>query len=483
MGKIITNILALVFGLSAFISCNSKQKTSELPKNDEIQVVQKAPEALKNIYKKKILKVVVDYNSTNYFVYRGVPMGFTYEILRELAKELDVKLEIVVSNNMQETFDGLRNGRYDLIAKNLTITKERNEIISFTEPFEQTRQVLVQRLPDDFKSMTQEDVSKTLVRSQLDLIGKTVHVQKNTAYYQRLLNLSQEIGGAINIVEDTIYGVEKLIGLVASGEIDYTVCDENVATVNQTYYSGLDILTPISFNQNIAWAVNKDSELLLKFINTWLISFKRTALYNIIYHKYFLSHRTKIRAVSEYHSIAGGKISIYDDIVRDISEKNGWDWRLVSSVIFTESGFDPEVESWTGAIGLMQLMPSTADFFDVENVQDPTQNIEGGVKMLSWLNDYFEPTIADSSQRVKFVLAAYNVGLGHVKDAQRLAKKYKKDPHIWSESVDFYILNKSAQKYFKDPVVRWGYCRGEETYDYVLKVINTYEHYLNVISN
>ena len=307
MGKIITNILALVFGLSAFISCNSKQKTSELPKNDEIQVVQKVPEALKNIYKKKILKVVVDYNSTNYFVYRGVPMGFTYEILRELAKELDVKLEIVVSNNMQETFDGLRNGRYDLIAKNLTITKERNEIISFTEPFEQTRQVLVQRLPDDFKSMTQEDISKTLVRSQLDLIGKTVHVQKNTAYYQRLLNLSQEIGGAINIVEDTIYGVEKLIGLVASGEIDYTVCDENVATVNQTYYSGLDILTPISFNQNIAWAVNKDSELLLKFINTWLISFKRTALYNIIYHKYFLSHRTKIRAVSEYHSIAGGK--------------------------------------------------------------------------------------------------------------------------------------------------------------------------------
>ena len=463
------------FVLSLTISCKKGHEKSErISLTEETNI-------LGEILETKKLRVVVDYNSTNYFVYKAVPMGFQYELLKSLANKMNVKLEIVVSNNLAETFEGLQTGRYDLAAKNLTITKERSEIIDFTEPIEQTRQVLIQRLPENWQDITTEELESKLIRNQLDLAGKSVHVQKNTAYYRRLQSLSDEIGRNINIIEDTIYGVEKLVGLVANGEIEYTICDENVALVNKTYYPNIDISTPVSFQQNLAWAVRKGADNWLNYLNKWIMEFKESLNYRIIYQKYFLSRRSKYMVESEFHSINGGRISVYDDIIKDISGKYNWDWRLISSIIYVESKFKPDVYSWAGAQGLMQLMPTTADFFDVEDINDPKQNVEGGVNLLTWLNDYFKPTITDSTERVKFVLASFNVGLGHVKDAQRLAKKYDKNPHKWKDNVDYFLLNKSLEKYIKDPVVKWGYCRGEEPYRYVSKVLNNYQHYSNLI--
>jgi membrane-bound lytic murein transglycosylase F len=436
---------------------------------------------LQRILANKRLRVVVDYNSTNYFVYRAVPMGYTYEMLRALAETMDVKLDIVVSNNLEETFDGLLEGRYDMIAKNLTVTRERSEKVDFTEPLEQTRQVLVQRLPDNWQNRNAEEMDTLIIRNQLDLGGKTIHVQKNTAYYQRLQSLSEEIGQPIHIVEDTIYGVERLVGLVAKGEIDYTICDENVARVNKTYYPNIDISTPVSFLQNIAWAVRKGEDEWLQYLNEWLREFKGTVAFRILYQRYFLSPRSKHRVASDYHSISGGKISEYDELIKGIAAEHQWDWRLISSIIYVESRFFPEADSWSGAQGLMQLMPSTAETFGVEDVTDPAQNISGGVRLLTWLDDYFEPTVTDSTERIHFVLASFNVGLGHVKDAQRLAEKYGKDPLTWKDNVDYYLLNKSLEKYIKTPEVKWGYCRGEEPYEYVQKVLSNYQHYVNVI--
>ncbi|MBN1819265.1 MAG: transporter substrate-binding domain-containing protein [Prolixibacteraceae bacterium] len=467
--------LILIFLFSAF-SCKNNSQPFENKDPKEVK-----PVVLQEILKKKKLRAVVDYNSTNYFVYKAVPMGFEYELLQELAKKLDVRLEIVVSNNLAETFDGLQKGRFDLVAKNLTITKERSEFIDFTVPLEQTRQVLVQRLPENWEDLSEDEINNNVIRSQLDLAGKTIYVQKNTAYYERLKNLSDEIGHDINIVEDTIYGVEKLVGLVANGEIDYTICDENVAMVNKTYYPNIDIFTPVSFKQNIAWAVKKGSDEWLNYLNDWITDFKETVTFRILYQKYFLSSRSKYMVASDYHSITGGRISKYDEMIKKIAGEKHWDWRLISSIIFVESKFSTEADSWSGAQGLMQLMPTTAEFYKVEDVNDPEQNVEGGVSLLSWLDGYFKPTVTDSTERIKFVLAAFNVGLGHIKDAQRLARKYGKNPHIWKDNVDYFLLNKSLDKYIKDPEVKWGYCRGEEPYNYVQKVLHNYQNYSNVI--
>ena len=436
---------------------------------------------LDRIMKSGKLRVVVDYNSTNYFVYRGRPMGFKYDLLKYLADELAVELEISVSNNLQETFEGLWRNQYDLVAKNLTITKARNEYIDFTLPLEQTRQVLVQRKPEKWKQMSQRVVEKSLIRNQLELAGREIYVQKNTAYYKRLMNLSDEIGAEIDIVEDSIYGVEQLVAMVAKGEIDFTVCDENVASVNQTYYPNIDVKTPISFPQNIAWAVRKDSDQWKDYLNTWIRNFKKTAKYNIIYRKYFQNSRSRQMVQSDFHSISGGKISPFDDLIKAESNEAKYDWRLIAAIIYQESNFDPEAESWAGAYGLMQIMPESADLFRINDFEEPAENIKVGVRLLKWLDKNFKNEIPDSTERIKFVLASYNVGLGHVKDAQRLAKKYDKDPTVWDDHVDFYLLNKSAAKYYKDPVVKWGYCRGAEPYNYVNKVLNTYGHYLNII--
>lgn len=428
------------------------------------------------------LRAVVDYNSTNYFVYRGKPMGFKYELLQHLAKDMGVELEISVSNNLSETFDGLNRKRYDLVAKNLTVTKKRDETIEFTEPLEQTRQVLVQRKPNNWQQMSFRAMEDSLIRNQLDLGGKKIYVQKNTAYYRRLVNLSDEIGEEITIVQDSIYGVEQLVAMVSKGDIDYTVCDENVAKVNQTYYNNLDIETPISFPQNIAWAVRNGSEEWLSYLNNWIRNFKKTATFAVLYRKYFENSRSHAMVSSTYHSIGGGQISPFDDLIKKAANKGNMDWRLLAAIIYRESRFDPYAESWAGAYGLMQIMPESADLFRINEFEEPEQNIKVGVRLLNWLDKNLREDVPDSTQRIKFVLASYNVGLGHVKDAQRLAKKYDKNPQIWEDNVDYYLLNKSASKYFKDPVVRWGYCRGEEPYNYVNNVLTTYRDYRNIIT-
>jgi membrane-bound lytic murein transglycosylase F len=442
-------------------------------KSNELNSIQKSD--LKRIRESGVLKAVVDYNSTNYFVYRGKPMGFKFELLKELSKELGVELELSVSNNLNETFSGLKKGRFYLVAKSLTVTKERSKLVDFTVPILQTRQVLVQR---EKKNPTADS---TYIESTLQLAGKKIYVQKNTSYFKRLQNLSEEIGTNINIVEDSVFGVEQLVAQVAHRNIDYTVCDENIAKLNKTYYSNLDVSLAISFNQNIAWAVRKGSTAWKNYLDNWITNFKKTRKYKYLYHKYFESSRIAGRMGDDLHSIKGGKISKYDKIVKEISAKYNWDWRLVSAVIYQESRFNPDAGSWAGAYGLMQIMPSTAKRFGIKNISNPKQNIEGGILFMNWLNKQFVNSIPDSTQRIKFILASYNIGLGHVMDAQRLAEKHERNRTVWDDNVDFYLLNKSSEIYYKDPVVRFGYCRGEEAYNYVSRVLTTYNHYLNVI--
>ena len=326
-----------------------------------------------------------------------------------------------------------------------------------------------------------ESVEDSLIRNQLDLAGKRVYVQKASPYYTRLLNLSEEIGEEINIIQDSIFGMEQLVAMVAKKEISYTVCDENVAKVNKIYYPDLDIETPVSFPQKIAWAVRHDSPEWLNYLNNWIINFRKSATYRVLYEKYFESPRSATRFNSDYNSYTGGKISPYDDLIREVCKEAGMDWRLVAAVIRQESNFDPAAESWSGSYGLMQVRPESADMFKIQDYKNPRGNILVGVSLLKWLDEHFKIEVPDSTERIKFTLAAYNVGLGHVQDAQRLAEKYDRIPIVWEDNVDFFLLNKSAAKYYRDPVAKYGYCRGDESYEFVMKVLDTYSHYLNVI--
>ncbi len=461
----------ILMTLSLVFSCGYWEKSEKDSQNNTA-----FKDDLERIKTTGILKAVIDYNSTNYFVYRGRPMGFQYELLQQLSKDLGVNLKVMVSNNLEETFDGLESGKYDIIAKNLTVTQARKQRVDFTVPLQYTRQVLVQR------SKSKKGDDSTYVYSIVDLAGKTVYVQKNTAYYRRLLYLSDEIGKNIGIAEDSIYGVEQLVARVAKGEINYTVCDENVALLNKTFYPNLDVSLRLSFPQKISWAVEKGSSAWKNYLDEWITKFKGTRKFRILYHRYFESSRIAARMESDFHSLSGGKISPYDDTIQKIAAEHHWDWRLIAAIIYNESRFNKDAGSWAGAYGLMQLMPGTAEAFGIDNYKLPGQNIKGGVMFLDWLNDRFKESIQDSTERINFVLAAYNVGLGHVEDARRLAEKYGKNPNVWKNNVEDFLQKKSVEKFYNDSVVQWGYCRGEEAISYVARVNNNYEHYMNVTS-
>ncbi len=427
------------------------------------------------------LIAVTDYNSTNYFIYRGEPMGFHYELLTAFADYIGIDLEMVTENQLENAFDLLNDGKADLLAIGLTVnTTRRNEIL-FSDPIYETRQVLVQRKPQHWQSMTQDKINKKLIRNQLDLANKTVFVQERSSHSERLHSLAREIGDSIIIVE-VPSDAEKLIQNVEEGLIEYTVCDENIAQVNSTYYPDIDIKTPVSFPQNIAWGMRmENSDMLARELNHWLAAYKRTGDYALLYAKYFKNTRSSRIVKSDYYAPYTGKISRWDDMIKSASNDINWDWRLVASLIYQESRFNPDVRSWAGAYGLMQVMPGTGKRLGIDITSSPSNNIRAGTLYISRLQSVFDTKIEDENERMKFILASYNAGPGHVLDAMRLAEKYGMDPQKWDGNVELWLTKKSEPVYYNDPLVKSGYFKGTESINFVSEILDRFEHYKNFI--
>jgi membrane-bound lytic murein transglycosylase F len=423
--------------------------------------------------------VLVDNNSISYFIYKGQPMGYEYELLNLLARHLNVDLKIKVTSGVERAIDLLNTGQGDILAFPLTVTKDRTRYVSFTKPHFNTYQVLVQRKPDNWRRMGIDDINARLIRNPVDLVGKEVHVLPGTSFELRLKNLSEEIGGDIIIHRDTSSTEsESLMRKVAFGDIPYTVSDHMMANVNASYYPNLDVNTPISVMQQVAWATRKNSPQLVEALNAWLSKIKKEATFMVIYSRYFKSPRTSlIRMKSDYSSLGGNKLSPFDDLIKQGAQQLGWDWRLLASLVYQESHFLPQGESWAGARGLMQLMPSTAKRFGAVNLDDPRQSIKAGVGYLKYLDKYWAKRVTDPAERLKFVLASYNAGLTHITDARKLARKHGKDPNLWNENVEYFLTKKSDPRFYRDPVVMAGYCKCEEPVNYVKDVLDRYDEY------
>ncbi len=478
MNKIITILVAAFF----LFACNSKTDSDSSEKDKRKKISKDLVRDLDEIKEDGTLRVLVSYSSTSYFIYRGKPMGFEYELLERLAKELDLELELIVVNNLDHVFDDINSGKADMIAHGLTITADRKEKVDFTKYLYLTSQVLVQKKPDNWRSISWANLQRQIIHDAIDLIGDTVSVRENSSYVKRLKNLSRELGGTIYI--DTLSGTistEEIIKKVADGEIKYTVADKNIAKVSAVYYPILDIEVPLSLSQRIAWAVSKNSPELLEAINDWLEKEKKEAPYYVIYNRYFKNERDfKRRIRSEFMSLNGNQISKYDDIIKKHSANLAWDWRLVAAIIYQESRFDAKAKSWAGAQGLMQIMPRTAKSLAIKNQHVPEQSVKGGTMYLKQIYDRFEE-IADSTQRIKFTMAAYNCGYSHVQDARLLAEQENLNPNIWDENVEEMLMALSYPKNYNKPGVKFGYVRGIEPVTYVQQIFERFEHYINFI--
>ncbi|PIB37111.1 lytic transglycosylase F [Reichenbachiella sp. 5M10] len=437
---------------------------------------------LDQIKKRGYITAIVENSSTGLFLYRGEPMGYEYELISIFAKSIGVELRFNITKDIAESFDKLNKGEGDIIARNLTITQKRKKYITFTEPHHLVRQMLVQRKPKNWREMKLHEIEKTLIRNPVELKGKKIYVRPNSAYIPRLKSLSDEIGGDIIVIQDTVHQeTEAIIEQVAHGEIEYTVADEDIAQVSARYFPILDVETAVSFPQEIAWGLRKNAPKLLQVINAWIVKMKKTNEYYALYDKYFKNYRvSKAIISSEYYSTDSKKLSPYDSLIKHYANRIGWDWRLLAAQISKESRFDSRAKSWVGAIGLMQIMPRTGRAYGSFNLYDPQQNLDAGTEHLLWLENKWKH-IPNETEREKFILASYNVGDGHVRDAVKLTKKYGGDPTVWEDNVSKYLLLKSKRKYFEDPVVTYGYCRGSEPVEYVSDILYRYDRYLQMV--
>lgn len=436
------------------------------------------------IMKRGYLTAIMDNSSTGLFIYKGETMGYEYDLLKLFCKEHNLQLRIHTTANLNEAFKKLNEGQGDILAYNLTVTKARKERIDFTHYHNLQQQVLIQRKPAHWRQMKLHQIEASLIRNPIELIGKDVYVRPYSAYYDRLVNLSNEIGGDIKIVHGgSEVETEQLIRQVAEGTIDYTVADENVALVNATYHPILDVKTPVSFPTQIAWGVRKTGPQLLDSLNQWILKMRKKTDYYVIYDKYFRSSKSALRrAKSKFSTINQTEkaISPYDSLIKKGASDLGWDWYLLAAQLYRESKFDPKAKSWAGAIGLMQVLPHTAADYGIKYLYNPGENIAAGTRHLKWLQDQWKDEIVDAEERIYFVLASYNVGLGHLQDAVRLTEKYGGDPKKW-EDVKTYLLKKSHKKYHQDPVVKFGYCRGAEPVAYVKVILEIYQNYVDIL--
>lgn len=445
----------LILSLLLLVSCKPKVEAHDL----------------EQIQQEGVLRIITLNTSTSYFIYREDTLGFDYEIAKSFSDSLGVKLEVVLAENEQRMTELLFEGKGDLIAFPIKVDIKLKDSLNFCGPQSITRQVLVQRTGK----------GDTILRDQSQLIGKEVYTIRDSKYNERLNNFNEELGGGIHIKyldRDTLT-TEDLIEMVSTDDIQYTVADEYVAKLNRTYYSNINIALPMSFDQRVSWAVPKNAPKLAETLSNWSEKNNKSQNFKAINKRYFeLSKRPLIDAFELPKGLPKGTISPYDNLFKKHAKGTNYDWAFLAAMSYHESRFINNKKSWAGAAGIMGLMPRTAKSLGLSEADrmNPDLSIGAAITLLDRLDVIFKK-VEDPQERLKFILAAYNGGDGHIRDAQNLAAKYGANQFIWNDNVRKFVLLKRNPTYFNDPVCKNGYFRGNETVKYVDNVLNTAERF------
>jgi len=390
-------------------------------------------------------------------MYRDKPMGFEYDLAKAFSDYLGVELK-VMTPPWEGLIDELNNEKGDIIAASLTIIPSREELVDFSDQhFTIQQKVILHK--NNYQIQTPEDLK-----------GKTIDVRRHTSYEERLNELNAE-GLAINVRLNDDRPTEELIRMVAEKEIEITIADSNVALLNRRYYPDVKIAFPIQEPQYVGWAVKKGEKALLKKINQFFKKIKKDGTFEKIYEKYYANVEIfDYVDLKKYHQRLETRLPKYKAVIRKTSEKYGFDWRLMAAVIYQESHFNPQAKSFTGVEGIMQLTKVTAKEMGVMDRRDPIQSITGGIKYLNKLHDRYEE--ARDPDRLRIALASYNIGHGHIRDAQKIAKERDLDPNSWSALEQILPLLRYP-KYYKKTT--HGYCRGTEPVRYVNRILIYYD--------
>jgi len=422
------------------------------------------------------LVAVLEPNTLNYFIYKGEAFGFGLTMLQEFSLYLGVPLKIIACNTISQAYYYLDYHVADIMAYNLPVTRLGKNLAQFSYPLFETTLVLVQRSPQAIK----KDTGYTYIASLKDLNDNTIVVQRNEflqPLYDRFLS---QTGDDIHLKEVSAT-FEELFRMVAEDSIRYTLCPENLAGVLSQAFSNTDITLQATKSYPMAWALNHSSDSLTAILDYWLDSIANKRLLDKTYRQIYRNPRVVNHFRSDYFSLMNSRISPWDEQLQQYSNLFWWDWRLIASLMYTESNFVPGLTSHKNAYGLMQMTPGTAEVYGLDTASSVSHQIISGIKYLKWIDRQLPAEIRDPRERASFTLAAYNVGIGRVLALRKKAEEFGKDPNRWHGNVEYYLLSRSNN----DP---YGHADtlSEFPVDYSMdgfvdRIINRYYHYLNLI--
>jgi membrane-bound lytic murein transglycosylase F len=434
-------------------------------------VLKKPPATIRYPLTRKSIKVLSLHSINSYFLYDGEEHGLEFELLQLYANHADLDIDIITVENYKQMYDSIAKGDFDVAMGTLFVNDAMDSITPFSNTLYHSDIVVV---------TSEKDVTaqpETL--STMNVIHHSpIHfwMNENDSVTVSIKDSMKHLG--IELSKE--YALERL----AHEEFSNLLVDKHEFMIMHSYFPQLREHTVLQRQQPVAFAFNPHSESLKDHFNAWHAKKKNSADYAFTLKKYD-DHSAFIKTKLKFEMpiIRQGIISKYDALIKRYAEKESFNWKLIAAIIHQESRFRPTVVSPVGAYGLMQLMPSVAKTYKInfKTLSSPDLNIATGTKYFRWIYNHFDKPEFAEADKIKFSLASYNAGIGHVLDARALARKYNLNPNIWSDNVEVMLLNKSSRKYYSDPVVKHGHCRGYETRTYVRHIMQYYEHYLNFL--
>jgi membrane-bound lytic murein transglycosylase F len=421
----------------------------------------KQPSLLEKIKESKSLHVVLLNAPSTYYIGNEGPQGFEYDLLKAYANHLGVAMKITPAHTVKEALSFSKDPQYHIISASLAKTPAREKKYFFGPSYFEVQEQVV-----CYRGMLG---SRKFPRDIEDLSGLKIMIGEDTSYSETLQKLKED-GFDINYSTTSEYSTEELLEMVANHTIDCTVADSNIYALNLKFFPEISLAFSISGREQLAWILPKGAKELAADMYAWLNEFnqegKMTQLKDHYYSYvlFFDYYNTKV-----FYKRIKQRLPKYKRYFKEASQKYHIPWTLLAALSYQESHWNPRAKSFTGVRGLMMLTNKTAKILGVKNRLDPKESIMGGAKHLRQMLEDVPKGIEGDDNRLKFALAAYNIGLGHIWDAQILAYQLGFNENIWSDLK--IVLPLLAQKrYYRN--LRYGYARGSEPVKYVDAIYN-----------
>lgn len=430
----------------------------------EIELARSYREDLPELLERKVLRLITYQGPASYYFDRGRLRGFEYELVRRFADAHRMRLDVVIARSHEEMRRLLLEGRGDLIAAGVPEGAFGNETrLAATRPTDLVAPVVVGREDERF------------LDDPRDLNGRRIVLPPESPYRGLLLRLQQQ-GIALEIEDaDPALDVEGTLFRVAQGFYDLTLVGSQQVRAELARQINLRAQFALADPAPAAWLVRRPDTQLRAALNDYLGREYRKGFYNVLYSKYI--ENPQALPGNPERLAETRRLSPYDEIVHEYADQYGFDWRLIVAQMYQESHFNPAALSSAGASGLMQILPTTAEFMGAGDINDPRGGIEAGIRYLDHLRSQFEDELL-LEDRTWFTLAAYNAGPQRVQRARRLAASMNLDADRWFDNVEKAML-RLAVPYQKDGATVRD-CRCGQTVVYVRDIRTRYTNYVRL---